>query len=796
MAFELAYSFCFLLLLLQLPFYTFAQPPMNITLGSSLIAQDSNSFWASPSGDFAFGFRKIGDNGGFLLAIWFDKIPEKTIVWSANGNSLVAKGSAVQLTEDGQFMLSDFATRRQVSIASSSGTGVSHAAMLDNGNFVLANGNSINSWESFDHPTDTILPAQTLHQGSILFAPYTQTNYSKGRFQFTLQTDGNAVLYTTYFPLDTPNSAYWSTLTQGSGFQVIFNLSGFIYVTARDGSMLYMISPSTVSIQDYYQRATLEYDGVFRHYIYPKSSTNSSVKRAWSALSLTPLNICTVILEGTGGGACGFNSLCRNDDGGPSCHCPYGYTYVDPNDVLKGCKQNFTSQRCDDAALETDLFYLQEMLNTDWAYSANYEYFQPVTEDWCRQTCLGDCFCGIAFYKNKTCWKKSIPLSNGRIDPSVDWKALIKIRIDNSTSRQAGQDSTKKSSSASVVHGLVFMVIGMLVVFLMLAVTFFVVCRNYFIKPKVSQLSPFIQGINLRCFTYMELKEATNGFMEELGRGAFGTVFKGAFASDNGKFVAVKRLDTMFREGDHPEFKAEVSGIGRTNHRNLVQLLGFCDEGHHRILVYEFMSNGSLNSFLFGERSRLHWYLRRQIALGIARGLLYLHEDCSSQIIHCDIKPENILLDDSFTARIADFGLAKLLKADQTQTITAIRGTKGYVAPEWLTSLPVTVKVDVYSFGILLLEIICCRKNFEEAKDEKEMVLADWAFNCYDQRKLHLLLENDEEAKDNIKEMAKYVTIALWCIQQDPSLRPTMKDVTHILEGTVEISIPVLKPSS
>ncbi|KAM1099003.1 hypothetical protein TB2_005529 [Malus domestica] len=284
--------------------------------------------------------------------------------------------------------------------------------------------------------------------------------------------------------------------------------------------------------------------------------------------------------------------------------------------------------------------------------------------------------------------------------------------------------------------------------------------------------------------------------MEELGRGAFGTVFKGLFASDNGKFVAVKRLDTMFREGDHPEFKAEVSGIGRTNHRNLVQLLGFCDEGHHRILVYEFMSNGSLNSFLFGERSRLHWYLRRKIALGIARGLLYLHEDCSSQIIHCDIKPENILLDDSFTARIADLGLAKLLKADQTQTITAIRGTKGYVAPEWLTSLPVTVKVDVYSFGILLLEIICCRKNFEEAKDEKEMVLADWAFNCYDQRKLHLLLENDEEAKDNIKEMAKYVTIALWCIQQDPSLRPTMKDVTHILEGTVEISIPVLKPSS
>ncbi|PQM33277.1 G-type lectin S-receptor-like serine/threonine-protein kinase LECRK3 [Prunus yedoensis var. nudiflora] len=162
----------------------------------------------------------------------------------------------------------------------------------------------------------------------------------------------------------------------------------------------------------------------------------------------------------------------------------------------------------------------------------------------------------------------------------------------------------------------------------------------------------------------MELKVATNGFMEELGRGAFATVFKGILASDDGKCVVVKRLDTTVRENDL-EFRAEVSSIGRTNHRNLVQLLGFCNEGQHRILVYEFMSNGFLASLLFGD-SRPSWYRRRDIALGTARGLFYLHEQCSSQIIHCDIKPQNILLDDSFTARIADFGVAKLLKIDQT----------------------------------------------------------------------------------------------------------------------------------
>ncbi|KAM2669703.1 hypothetical protein EV1_005723 [Malus domestica] len=199
-------------------------------------------------------------------------------------------------------------------------------------------------------------------------------------------------------------------------------------------------------------------------------------------------------------------------------------------------------------------------------------------------------------------------------------------------------------------------------------------------------------GMNMKCFTYEELNEATNGFKEELGQGSFATVFKGVLGSDNGKSVAVKRLDTMVGENEL-EFKAEVSAIGRTNHRNLVQLLGFCNEGEHRILVYEFMSNGSLASFLFGE-SR----------------------------------------------------------------------------PKW--------------------------KNFEEhADDVDQLILAYWAYDCYMQKGLHLLLEKDEEAMEDVKMMENYVMIAMWCIQEDPSLRPTMKKVTQMLEGTVEVSVPP-NPSS
>ncbi|KAM2691404.1 hypothetical protein EV2_005811 [Malus domestica] len=789
MAFDVRYLLFFFLFMF-LPFSTTAQTHRNISLGSSLTAQNDNSSWRSPSGDFAFGFRQIGNNG-FLLAIWFDKIPEKTIVWSANGKNLVPQGSKVELTAEGQFSLSDIATGKSTWIASAAGTGVAHAAMLDTGNFVLATSNSSSLWESFSHPTDTILPSQTLNQGSRLYAHYTSTNCSRGRFMFAVQKIGNLVLYTTNFPQDYPYFGYWNyTDTLGRGFQVVFNRSGSVYLTDRNGAILNVVLSSMFSNQDLYQRATLDYDGVLRHYVFRKN--NGSSGGTWSTLSFIPSNICMSILQPKGGGTCGFNSLCKHDQGRPVCQCPPGYTYIDPDDMLKGCKPNFAPQSCDEASSESDLFYMQEMQNAYWRVN-EYDKFQDITEDWCRQTCLADCFCAVAGFRTGNCWLKGGPLLNGRIDANYSGKVLIKIRKDKSTSRSAGAAKNKKKkeydSTLIVVGSVLLSSLGVLN-FILPLITYMVVSRIYSRKAKVIPPYGVMAGMNLKCFTYDEIKDATDKFKEELGRGASATIFKGVLASDNGigKCVAVKSLDSKVR-GNDLEFNAEVSAIGRTSHRNLVQLLGFCNEGEHRMLVYEFMSNGSLASFVFGE-SRPKWCQRRHIVLGIARGLLYMHEECSSQIVHCDIKPQNILLDDSFTARIADFGLAKLLRMDQTRTTTGIRGTKGYVAPEWFKNLPITVKVDVYSFGILLLEIICCRKKFEkDAEDENQMILADWAYDCYKDKKLHLLFPNDGEAKKDIKEMEKYVMIAIRCIEEDPLLRPTMKNVTLMLEGNVEVSV-------
>ncbi|GLT82314.1 hypothetical protein SLE2022_007050 [Rubroshorea leprosula] len=799
MGFASAFYLCLILVFL-LPVSVVAQTSQNITLGSSLTAAlNQNDSWKSPSGDFAFGFQQI-EAGMFLLAIWFEKVPEKTIIWSANGGNLVQQGSRIQLTTDGQFRLND-EQGKQVWVANLAGGGsVSYAAMLDTGNFVLASQDSTNLWESFNLPTDTIVPTQVLKQGSGLVARYTRTNYSRGRFTFEMQPDGNLVTYIIAFPMESAIDDYWSTDTVGSGFSVIFNQSGSIYLEAKNRSILRNIVSSGVSANNFYQRAIFEYDGVFRQYVYPKNNSVAAGRpMAWSLLSYVPENICKGV-SSAGSGICGYNSYCIiGNDQRHKCLCLPGYSYLDPDDELNGCKQDFASQSCD-GGQEVDLFDLRDLMNADWVGSEA-EYYDQVPEDWCRQACLSDCFCPLAVFRpsDGRCWKKKFPLSNGRIDTDFVGKSFVKIRKDYSTKTPSDEgpgkgSKKKKKSTLNLILTMLLSSSAFLNLSLLIA-TLWAVHRKR--RVILVQPSRAIQGMSLQSFTYKELEEATNKFEEELGKGACSTVYKGVLDIGNNKnLIAVKRLDKMVKDNDK-EFQAEMNAIGKTNHRNLVQLLGFCNEGQHRLLVYEYMSNGSLASYLF-ENSRPSWYKRTEIAFGTARGLVYLHEECSNQIIHCDIKPQNILLDDSFTARISDFGLAKLLEKNQTRTLTEIRGTRGYVAPEWwLRNRPVTVKVDVYSFGILLLELICCRRSFEQdAEDENQKILANWAYDCYEEGRMPLLVQEDEEAMEDIKRVEQFVMIAIWCIQDDPLLRPNMKIVLQMLEGALEVPYPPINSHS
>ncbi|MBA0850001.1 hypothetical protein Goshw_023881 [Gossypium schwendimanii] len=781
----------------------------NVSVGGFLSADGTNTAWRSPSGDFALGFYAIpGQEHLFLLAIWYASISERTIVWYANNRetpAVAARNSKVELTETGHLVIKDPVNKelwRSQSLTNDSQ--VSHAAMLDTGNFVISSQNSGNIWESFKYPTDTILPSQELDVNQSLSSVLAEANYSKGKYQLR-SNQGSFILNQIDMFTKKPYNNYYSF---GEGSRLIFNGTGRIQFRNSSGSIINLAPINAVpKPESYYYRATLGFDGVFTLYSYPRNP--SAGGRSWSVLWFKPDDICSSFVDSTarlGTGPCGYNSICEPVNGRPNCTCPPGFSFLDEKNTHIGCKQDYTSsaEDCnpDGSTVEEDRFEFRSILFADFPFS-DYGILQPATEFECRQSCLLDCTCAVAILQDPslspdgtgTCWKKKLPLSNGwfnRVD--IDRTALFKVPKSNASRRSP--DTPKPSDGNQNAAILILSVLlGTSAIFnfsflAAIALIFFCLYRRRLQNLDGVHSHRHSRGdleTNMRSFTYKELEQATNGFKEELGSGAFGTVYKGELSPSYGNYVAVKKLGKVVQEGER-EFKTEVKVIGHTHHKNLVRLLGYCDEEQHRLLVYEFMGNGSLSNFLFGVL-RPSWQKRLQIASGIAKGLAYLHEECSTQIIHCDIKPQNILLDDCLTAKISDFGLAKLLINSKTQTLTGVRGTKGYVAPEWFRNSPVTVKVDVYSFGVMLLEIICCRKCVEVEMDE-EAILTEWAFDCYNEGMMEKLVENDEEARNDVGRLGMLLKVAIWCVQYEPVLRPSMRTVSMMLEGAVQVPPP------
>jgi serine/threonine protein kinase len=286
-------------------------------------------------------------------------------------------------------------------------------------------------------------------------------------------------------------------------------------------------------------------------------------------------------------------------------------------------------------------------------------------------------------------------------------------------------------------------------------------------------------------YSYSEIMKMTKNFKDKLGEGGYDTVFKGTLRS--GRLVAIKMLGKSKANGQ--EFTNEVATIGRIHHVNVVQLIGFCVEGSKRALVYEFMPNGSLNKYIFSpEVSTLLSYDKMyDIALGVARGIEYLHQGCAMQILHFDIKPHNILLDENFAPKVSDFGLAKLYPVDDSiVSLTATRGTLGYMAPElfYKNIGGVSYKADVYSFGMLLMEMAGRRKNFNAFADHSSQVyFPTWV---YDQLHDGKDIEMEDVTEEKKKIVKKIIMVALWCIQMKPSCRPSMNKVVEMLEGKDE----------
>ncbi|XP_004508501.1 G-type lectin S-receptor-like serine/threonine-protein kinase LECRK1 [Cicer arietinum] len=784
---------------------TGAQTLERITPGSSLSSTSSDypSSWLSHSGLFAFGFYQHGN--GFSVGIWLvGKMNKIIVVWTANRDDPpVTLTATLQFTMNGSLILIDEQGQKKLIV--NANTRASSASMHDSGNFVIYDDDNNNIiWQSFDHPTDTLLGSQSLPGGGQLSSSLSQANHSTGRFKLKMQVDGNLVLYPAY-TTETGWDAYWAagisiSSTVKDNYFLYLNKTGLLQIWNSSGDSNPNLINSLVdatedqnTVNHTIFRASLDFDGAFRLYVHHDTNGTDKVIISWPGN-----NPCEVK------GFCSFNSYCTFVDNKPLCNCLDGYKFIDSNEKTLGCKRNYLEAgQCRGEEDGLAFYKMVSMNNITWK---DHPYFETtndmLSEEDCSLKCLVDCNCWAALYDGEkgNCKKQGLPLRYVIRTDEGDNSTNVFLKVDKNSIPNWKRNYTrffpqpppsKTTSNKAVVH-----IIVVTSVFSIVLCSAIVISSHYIYKIRVLRYKRLTDtgnlGLNeevaLRRFTYNELKRATNHFKEELGKGSFGSVYKGALLKGKTKrFIAVKRLEKLVEEGER-EFQAEVRSIGKTHHRNLVRLLGFCVEGSKRLLVYEYMSNGSLGKLLFGDQRRPDWNERVRIALDIARGILYLHDECDGPIIHCDLKPQNILMDEFWTAKIADFGLAKLLMPDQTRTFTVIRGTRGYMAPEWNKNIPISLKADVYSYGIVLLETLCCRRNLDvNVLEPEEILLSGWAYKCFVAREVNKLVPS-EVIDENV--MENMVKVALWCIQDEPLLRPTMKGVVLMLEGITDIAIP------
>ncbi|KAL9381778.1 hypothetical protein Peur_024813 [Populus x canadensis] len=744
----------------------------EIHLGSQLSPISNLHSWQSPSGNFAFGFYSQGN--GFAVGIWMMGQPNNTVVWTANrDDEPVSFNATIHLSEEGKLLLRTEQGNENL-IANVSEVAAS-ASMLDSGNFVLYSGSSV-IWQSFDYPTDTILVGQNLTYSDKLVSSVSSSNHSSGRFFLAMQADGNLVAYPTN-SAGLSVDAYWASNTyqdSKKGLSLYFNHQGFLFMdTVSKKPVLLARSSYPCNNKATIFRATLDADGIFRLYSHClENKTSRSVHIEWSALN----NQCDVQ------GFCDFNSYCSGMGTNADCSCYPGFAFNDPSEKFSGCYKNVPESFCTGTkeGQMYDVITVENILFERYPYSVLDE-----KKENCGLSCLEDCLCDVALYKNERCEKYTAPIRYGIKDINESSIAFFKVKPTPAAPPMSLTIIIESKKSLLVFLAIAFGSVTFLC-FVIAISTFCVYRDRAYLYEKLSGIISLAGEFTLRSFSYSELEKATSGFREELGRGSIGAVYRGTIPGGD-RTVAVKKLEKVLDEGEK-RFRAEITVIGQTYHRNLVRLLGFCVEGSRRVLVYEYLRNGTLADLVFQSERRPIWKERVRIALDIARGILYLHEECQACIIHCNITPQNILMDDSWMAKISDFGLSKLLYPDEIRSSMALSQSRGHMAPEWQNNALMSVKADIYSFGVVLLEIICCRSSIKvDVSTPDEMNLPSWAYQCFAAGQLDKLVKDEDIEFESLERMVK---IGLLCVQHDPALRPCIKNLILMLEGSDDIPAP------
>ncbi|KAK9064214.1 hypothetical protein SSX86_015594 [Deinandra increscens subsp. villosa] len=741
---------------------------------------------------FELGFFDPG-NGNLYIGIWYKQVKPKTYVWVANRNTPVTSSSG-KLTmgkndnNNGNIILLDEAETAvwTSNISVPVGNGNTVAQLLDNGNFVLRLEYDENPenyiWESFKNPTDTLLPGMKLgwdrktSVNRFLQSWKTDTDPGSGKYSFKMNIDG--------FPeivlLKMMNILYRTGPWIGKRFSGVQQMNdvGLIEFDFEDNynEISYSFTMKNTSV---YSRLITNSSGFLQRFTWVEAS------QTWSLYWSLPRDDCD------GYRKCGPFGVC-DGNASPICKCMKGFgpknqQAWDLRDGSDGCV------RSSEMDCGSDGFMVQKNMKLPESSKAYVNRTLSLTE--CAEICKRNCSC--AAYANTDitgsgsgCVIWTVDLLDMRQYTNSEGGQDLYVRAAASDLDQSHTVGVSENDSGNNVVKIVSITFGMCGVIIIVLVLFYMWkkkrlrSKNSIIHRKGETTT---DELELPFFDFTTLVIATDNFSnaKKLGQGGFGCVYKGVIMER--QVVAVKRLSRTSGQGIE-EFTNEVRLIAKLQHRNLVRLLGCCIEVEEKLLVYEYMENKSLDKFLFDKEksARLDWQKRFDIILGIARGLLYLHQDSRLRIIHRDLKASNILLDNEMNPKISDFGMARIFGGDQTEAKTKkVVGTYGYMSPEYAMDGLFSLKSDVFSFGILVLEIVSGKKNrgFYNASNQLNLIGHIW--KLWKEGNASELIDESIGAEFSEDEVLTCIQIGLLCVQEHAGDRPNMSKVFSMLSSDI-----------
>lgn len=797
------------------PVYSYSIP-RNFTATYQRFIDNSGAFLASQNNTFQAriaNFKQESEDFYFVVVHTLSN----EIVWSANRNQAVSRSSQLQFTAVGLALYNESGDSIWSTPLNASS---SYLKLLESGNLILLDANNNTLWESFDSPTDVLLEGQKLRPGKSLVSSLNDNSPAEGSYKFVVGVD-NAMLKWNgmdYWRLSMYGPAYKDSnlpveylMMNASGINLLANNSHRIVIRAP------LINSSAVSgDSSIFRMAKLDNSGAF-------NVIRVNLDRSRTTEFTGPDDSCKIPLK------CGKLGLCTN--GGSCQQCAPGFRQVNNG----GCEPADTSMAlpgpCNGSSSGGgDIKYLK--LRDDLTYSSNIftdPTAQGVNLSACQSLCSANCSCLGVFHSQDSgacymIWNYLGSFSQLATENRVGYVKMVAV-----VNPIPNPNTVGKKSNVSVLPAILIPSSGAIAIAVVAILIWLKWTRRsrkgdsaksgigkYLASAEDETEIISIPGLPVR-FTYEEIARATGDFMTQIGSGGFGTVYKGTLVDRTE--VAVKKITCLGARGKR-EFLTEIAVIGKIHHVNLVRLKGFCAHHGQRFLVYEYMNRGSLDRTLFHGDPVLGWRERYEIALGTARGLAYLHSGCENTIIHCDVKPENILLHDKSSVKISDFGLSKLLNTEESGLFTTLRGTRGYLAPEWLTSSVISDKTDVYSYGMVLLEIIRGKKNSSpqtqsnssgsdnhrghtnghmssspssRESGSRPIYFPLFALQMHEERRYLEVVDPRLAGRVTTEEVEKLLRVALCCLHEETNLRPSMSNVVGMLEGGVPLGEPRIR---